>query len=173
MAENKGSEHTEIARRALEARLKEGRFPKLPEDLPTELLKPGAAFVSLKKGGALRGCIGTIQPTRSNLAEEIAFNALSAGFNDPRFPTLTLDELGEITISVDVLSEPEKINDPSQLDPGRYGVIVRSGSSTGLLLPNLEGIDTVEKQLSIARQKAGIEPHEPVELYRFEVKRYQ
>ncbi len=173
MTEAKGAGHTEIARRALEARLKEGRFPRLPDDLPSELLKPGAAFVSLKKEGVLRGCIGTIQPTRKNLAEEIAFNALSAGLNDPRFPPLTLDELGEISISVDVLSDPEKINDPSQLDPARYGVIVRCGSRSGLLLPNLEGVDTVEKQLSIALQKAGIEPDEPIELFRFEVKRYE
>lgn len=172
MAEAKGTGYAEIARRALETRLKEGRLPELPDELPLELLKPGAAFVSLKKKGSLRGCIGTVQPTRKNLAEEIAFNALSAGLNDPRFPPLTTEELDEITISVDVLSEPEKIDDQSGLDPARYGVIVRSGSRSGLLLPNLEGIDTVEQQLSIARQKAGISPDEPVELYRFEVKRY-
>ncbi len=172
MAGAEETRYTEIARRALEDRLKKGRLPELPDNLPAEFLQPGAAFVSLKKQGALRGCIGTVQPTRKNLAEEIAHNALSAGLNDPRFPPLTLEELDQIEISVDVLSSPEKISSPSQLDPSRYGVIVRSGPRTGLLLPNLEGIDTVEQQLSVAREKAGIAPDEPVELYRFEVKRY-
>ena len=172
MAGAEETRHTEIARRALEDRLKKGRLPELPDNLPVELLQPGAAFVSLKKQGALRGCIGTVQPNRKNLAEEIAHNALSAGLNDPRFPPLTLEELDQIEINVDVLSPPEKISSPSQLDSSRYGVIVQSGPRTGLLLPNLEGIDTVEQQLSVARQKAGIAPDEPVELYRFEVKRY-
>ncbi len=164
--------HVHIAREALEKKLREGLAPQLPETLPADLLKPGAAFVSLKKRGALRGCIGTVQPTRNNLAEEIAYNALSAGLNDPRFPPLAPDELDEITISVDVLTEPEEINDPSQLDPARYGVIVRKGFRSGLLLPDLEGIDTAEKQLAIAKQKAGIDEQEPVELYRFEVQRF-
>ncbi len=172
MHERNKPQHVKIARKALEMKLRQGLAPQLPETLPAELLKPGAAFVSLKKQGALRGCIGTVQPTRNNLAEEIAYNALSAGFNDPRFPPLAPEELDEITISVDVLTEPEKIDDLSQLDPVRYGVIVRKGLRSGLLLPNLEGIDTVEKQLAIAKQKAGIDEQEPVELYRFEVQRY-
>ncbi len=172
MNEKKESRHVEIAREALAKKLKRGLAPRPPQTLPDELLEPGAAFVSLKKRGVLRGCIGTVQPVRKNLAEEIVHNALSAGLNDPRFPPLTAEELDEITISVDVLTEPEKIDDPSQLDPARYGVIVRRESRTGLLLPNLEGVDTVDQQISIARQKAGIDPDEPLELYRFEVQRY-
>ncbi|RJX23273.1 MAG: AmmeMemoRadiSam system protein A [Dethiobacter sp.] len=167
----KGTIFTEIARRALESRVK-GDTLALPGDLPPELGQPGAAFVSLKKRGALRGCIGTIMPTKRTLAEEIAANAISAGLHDPRFPPVSSNELNELTYSVDVLTEPEKVEDLSTLDPQRYGVIVRRGRRSGLLLPALEGISTVEEQLGIARQKAGILPGETVEIYRFEVNRY-
>ncbi len=170
MAE-KGSIFTEIARRALESRVR-GETLSLPRDLPPELGQPGAAFVSLKKRGALRGCIGTIMPTKRTLAEEIAANAISAGLQDPRFPPVSRNELEDLTYSVDVLTEPEKVEDLSGLDPQRYGVIVRRGRRSGLLLPALEGITTVEEQLDIARQKAGILPGEDVEIYRFEVNRY-
>lgn len=168
----KESIYTEIARRSLESRVKGEKF-SLPRDLPPELKLPGAAFVSLKKGGLLRGCIGTIVPTKRTLAEEIAANAVSAGLHDPRFPPVSARELKDLTYSVDVLSEPEKVEDPSMLDPQRYGVIVRRGRRSGLLLPALEGITTVEQQLEIAREKAGILPDEDVEIYRFEVKRYK
>jgi len=167
----KGSIYTEIARKALESRVKGVPF-SLPPDIPPELARPGAAFVSLKKGGALRGCIGTVSPTRKTLAEEIAANAVSAGLEDPRFPPVSKDELEQLTYSVDVLSEPEKVESISQLDPQRYGVIVRRGRRSGLLLPALEGVSTVEEQLSIAKQKAGILPGEEVEIFRFQVKRY-
>ena len=130
------------------------------------------AFVSLKKGGELRGCIGTVEPVRKNLAEEIIMNAVSAGVRDPRFAPVRLEEIDELTFSVDVLMPPERIKSAAEPDPARYGVIVRSGYRSGLLLPDLEGIDTAEEQIAIARRKAGIGPHEPVELYRFEVRRY-
>lgn len=168
----KGSIHTEIARMALESKVK-GKRLELPRELPPELKVPGAAFVSLKKKGRLRGCIGTIAPTKKTLAEEIAANAISAGLKDPRFPPVTPEEMDELEYSVDVLSEPEKVEDLSELDPKLYGVIVRCGNRSGLLLPDLEGVETVEEQLEIARQKAGIFPGEPVEVYRFEVKRYR
>ncbi|MDO9535358.1 MAG: AmmeMemoRadiSam system protein A [Bacillota bacterium] len=168
----KGTIFTEIARGALESSVKgKKKFPINP-DLPPELERPGAAFVSLKKRGALRGCIGTISPVKKTLAMEIAANAVSAGLKDPRFPPVSEDELDELTYSVDVLTEPEKVENISDLDPLRFGVIVRRGNRRGLLLPALEGITTAEQQLDIARQKAGILPEEPVEIFRFEVKRY-
>jgi MEMO1 family protein len=168
----KGTIFTDIARGALESSVKgEKKFP-ITLDLPPELDRPGAAFVSLKKRGALRGCIGTINPVKKTLAEEIAANAVSAGLKDPRFPPVSEDELDEITYSVDVLTEPEKVENISDLNPLRYGVIVQRGNRRGLLLPALEGITTAEEQLEIARQKAGIFPGEPIEIFRFEVKRY-
>jgi AmmeMemoRadiSam system protein A len=168
------SPHVELARAAIESWLKEGR--KLGADESTEarakLQGKAAAFVSLKKRGTLRGCIGTFQPSRDTLADEIVSNAISAAFRDPRFPPLSEDELEELDISVDVLGEPEPVSDSSHLDPSRYGVIVRRGNLIGLLLPDLEGVDTVDEQLEIARNKAGIAPHEPMQLYRFTVKRF-
>lgn len=169
---NEKSIYTQLARRALENKIKGRTHLKLPGELPPALQKPGAAFVTLKKGGTLRGCIGTMQPLQESLAEEIKENALAAAQRDPRFPPVTAAELDELEISVDVLTEPEKVEDISTLDPKRYGVIVRAGMRSGLLLPDLEGIDTVEEQLQIARRKANIYDHEAVEIYRFEVKRY-
>lgn len=164
--------YLQIARRSLESRLKGGAFT-LPAELPAALQRPGAAFVTLKKDGALRGCIGTIYPAQNTLAAEIAANAISAGLNDPRFSPVTPDELAVLNYSVDVLTTPEKVDSTAELDPQRYGVIVRSGGRTGLLLPALEGVATVEEQLTIARQKAGIGPDEPaVEILRFQVHRY-
>lgn len=167
-----GNIHLQIARGALESCIRGEDYP-LPPDLPGELQEPGAAFVTLKKEGALRGCIGTIRPTHKTLAEEIAANAISAGLGDPRFPPVSPDEMETISYSVDVLTAPEKVDGPAELDPQQYGVIVRYGGRTGLLLPALEGVDTVEEQLSIAKQKAGIRPDETaVEIFRFMVRRY-
>ncbi len=166
-----GSIFTEIARQSLENHLR-GKPKLFSRSLPAKLKQPGAAFVTLKKQGDLRGCIGTIFPTKKTLAEEIAANAISAGLHDSRFPPVSKNELGDLTYSVDILTKPEKTEDLSQLDPRRYGVIVRHGSKSGLLLPDLEGIDTVEEQLEIAKQKAGIRHDEDVEIYRFKVERY-
>ena len=121
----------------------------------------------------MRGCIGTFAPTAKNIAEEVIHNAISAATRDPRFSPVAPSELEEIDYSVDVLSEPEKIAGPEGLDPKRYGVIVKSGMRKGLLLPDIEGVDTVEEQIDIARSKAGIYTDEDVELYRVEVKRYK
>ncbi len=131
-----------------------------------------SCFVTLKKDGNLRGCIGTVQPVRENLALEIKHNAISAGTQDPRFWPLQADELSLISITVDVLGDMEKISGTEELDPKRYGVVVRHGGKVGLLLPHLDGVDTVEEQLQIAKQKAGIFPEEEVELWKFEVDRY-
>lgn len=144
----------------------------LPHETPDDTDAPSGAFVSLKKEGQLRGCIGTIQAVRSTLAEEIAENAVSAATRDPRFMPVTLEELDDISISVDVLTAPEPVSGTDDLDPSLYGVIVRSGGRKGVLLPDLPGVKTAEEQVRIARQKAGIGEGEDVELERFEVKRY-
>ena len=161
-----------LAREALRHYLERGRPLAPPEPLPDDLSMRAGAFVSLKKGGELRGCIGTVEPVRKNLAEEIIMNAVSAGMKDPRFEPVRAEEIDDLEISVDVLMPPERIEDPGGLDPRKYGVLLRSGQRSGLLLPDLEGIDTAAEQIAIARRKAGIGPREPVELYRFEVRRY-
>ncbi|WP_406677140.1 AmmeMemoRadiSam system protein A [Moorella sp. ACPs] len=160
-----------LARQSLEHYLRTGKVLPVPDPLPPELAGRAGAFVSIKKHGSLRGCIGTIGPTRANLAEEIIYNALAAGLEDPRFPPVTVEELPELRYSVDVLSEPEPAT-LADLDPKVYGVIVSCGRRRGLLLPDLEGIDTVEEQVAIARQKGGIGPDEPYQLERFKVTRY-
>ena len=129
-------------------------------------------FVSIKKQGELRGCIGTFLPTRKNIAEEIQRNAISAGCEDPRFYPVKPAELPELEYSVDILTKPEAIDSTDKLDPKRYGVIVRKGYRSGLLLPDLEGVDTVKEQMRIVLTKAGIRPDEDYELERFEVIRH-
>lgn len=162
----------QLARQALHHYLEQGCPLPSPEPLPAEFTRQAGAFVSLHKRGELRGCIGTVEPIRENLAEEIIMNAVSAGTRDPRFAPVRLEEMDELLFSVDVLMPPERIKSPAELDPSRYGVLLRSGHRSGLLLPDLEGIDTVDEQVAIARRKAGIGPREPIELYRFEVRRY-
>lgn len=161
-----------LARKVLDFYLKEGSLPELLGDLPPEYYSRAGVFVSLKKDGQLRGCIGTVEPVRDNLAEEIAANAVSAAVRDPRFTPVDKEELSSLSVSVDILGPMERINSEEELDPHQYGVLVRSGSRNGLLLPNLEGINTVKEQLDIARRKAGIMPGQPEELYRFKVTRY-
>ena len=128
--------------------------------------------MSIHKHGRLRGCIGTILPVTESLAKEIIDNAVSAAVRDPRFDPVRPDELPWLELSVDVLEAPEPIGSPAELDVKRYGVIVTNGRRKGLLLPDLEGVDTVEDQIAIAKRKAGIGPNEPVELERFEVIRH-
>jgi AmmeMemoRadiSam system protein A len=160
------------ARQSLEAYVESGRRLPPPEPLPEEMNCAAAAFVSLKKDGQLRGCIGTLQPVRANLALEIRENVISAGTQDYRFSPVQKEELPELEYSVDVLSRPEPVQSISELDPKRYGVIVRQGSKSGVLLPDLEGVDTAEQQVGIAMQKAGIRPGSKVDLERFEVRRF-
>jgi len=163
----------ELAMTAIREYLTNGKVVSPPEDIPSEMKVRGAVFVSLKKDGMLRGCIGTYIPTRDNIAEEIIHNAISAATRDPRFRPVEREELDKVDYSVDILGENEKINGIMDLDPKRYGVIVRNGMRRGLLLPDIKGIDSVDEQISIAREKAGILPGEPVEIFRFEVKRYR
>ena len=162
-----------LARYSLETFVKTHEPATLPDDLPAELLhRRAGAFVSLHKNGNLRGCIGTIMATQKNLAEEILQNAISACSRDPRFDPVTIEELDDIEYSVDVLGEPERVFDIKDLDVKRYGVIVENGARRGLLLPDLEGVDTVEEQIAISKRKAGIRPEEKVLLWRFEVIRH-
>ncbi|MGE4485312.1 MAG: AmmeMemoRadiSam system protein A [Oscillospiraceae bacterium] len=163
-----------LARLSLETYIMTGKRAKLPTDLPDELLnKRAGAFVSLKKHGRLRGCIGTVSPVTGCAAEEILRNAVSAGTEDPRFDPVTEQELPDLIYSVDVMGKPEPIDAISELDVERYGVIVTSGYKRGLLLPDLEGVDTPEKQVSITLQKAGIKKGEKYSLERFEVVRHK
>ncbi|NCB51084.1 MAG: AmmeMemoRadiSam system protein A [Clostridia bacterium] len=176
MEAKKASEnpYVRLARLSLETYVKTGLFADLPCWLPEEMTgKAAGAFVSLKKDGHLRGCIGTISPTQPSLAKEILTNAVSAGLRDPRFAPVTEEELSELVYSVDVLGEPEPIESKWQLDVKRYGVIVEKGHRRGLLLPDLTGVETPEKQIEIARQKASIAPDEPIKLWRFEVVRHK
>lgn len=160
------------ARQCLESYLKKGNTQGLTPPNAPEFQLRRACFVTLKKNGDLRGCIGTTEPWRESLAYEIEHNAIAAGTEDPRFRPVEEDELPSLTLSVDVLGEMEMIKSIEALDPWRYGVVVRGRGRTGLLLPHLEGIDTAEEQVGIAKQKAGLAVEELVELWRFEVVRY-
>jgi len=167
-------EYVRLARLSLETYVKTGEYAKMPAGLPGEMTaRKAGVFVSIKKHGRLRGCIGTTAPTQDSVAEEIVKNAVSAGTGDPRFDPITEDELMELVYSVDVLGKPEDIGGKDELDVRKYGVIVRKGFRSGLLLPNLEGIDTVDEQVDIARQKAGIARGAEVQLQRFEVVRHK
>jgi len=171
--ERKESIPVQLARKSIIYYLENNKTMALPENLPEDLTKNQAGvFVSLKKDGNLRGCIGTFLPTQDNIALEIIENAVSAATRDPRFPRLTMEEVDFLSISVDVLSLPEEVDDVSLLDPKKYGVIVSSGFKKGLLLPNLESVNSAEYQVEIAKRKAGIFPGEKIQLSRFEVKRY-
>ena len=165
----------QLAIDAIAAYVREFRFITPPESLFEGfpgLRRRAGAFVSLKKQGELRGCIGTIEPVRDTLAVEIIENAISAASKDPRFRPVEEDELAALRVSVDILSAPERVAGPGDLDVRRYGVIVQAGGKRGLLLPDIEGIASVDEQLSVARKKGGIGESESVELYRFVVERY-
>ncbi len=165
--------YVRLARAVIEEYVRTGRKKKIPENLPEEMYtRRAGVFVSIKKEGRLRGCIGTIQAVRRSIAEEIIENAVSAAVKDPRFSPIEPEELEKLTVSVDVLGDTERIDSQDLLDVKRYGVVVTKGYRRGLLLPNLEGIDTVEEQVRIAKQKAGIGDFEEVELERFEVIRH-
>lgn len=163
-----------LAKKAIEEYVRNKKILACPKEIPKEMQRKAGVFVSLKKEGELRGCIGTFMPTADNIYQEIARNAIAAATDDPRFYPVSPEEIEEITYSVDVLSEPEKVSDISELDPKKYGVIVAKGFQKGLLLPDLEGVDTVAEQLLITKMKAGIDPSEKdVEIFRFTVERYK
>lgn len=160
-----------LAREAVETFVRQGRVIE-PAEPSGEMLEQAGAFVSIKKRGELRGCIGTLEATQANLALEVVRNAIDSATRDPRFLEVTPEELDELSYSVDVLSPAEPVTGPEELDPKRYGLIVRLGPRRGLLLPDIEGVSTVEEQISIAKAKAGILPEESPELLRFTVRRY-
>lgn len=160
------------ARSVVEAHVQSNPLPPVPPGLPPDSQRTAGVFVSIKKHGELRGCIGTVEPTTPTVAEEIRQNAVSAASRDPRFDPIEPDELPGLTYSVDVLGPAEPAEGLADLDPREYGVIVRRGGRSGLLLPDLEGVETAEEQVAIARRKAGIRDDEPVNLYRFKVERY-
>lgn len=165
--------YVRLARKTIEEYIRTGKKIKVPEDLPEEMYRDrSGVFVSIKENGNLRGCIGTIGAVQNSIAEEIIENAISASTRDPRFAPIEQDELHLLTISVDVLGKMQQIGSPSELDVKRYGVVVTKGYKRGLLLPNLEGVDTVEEQIAIAKSKAGIGEKEEVQLERFEVVRH-
>lgn len=167
-------EYVKLAKYSVENYVKTRRMAKLYENIPDEMLSQQAGvFVSLKKNGNLRGCIGTIGPTKDSIAEEILEIAVTAAVGDLRFEPVRESELGELVYSVDVLSPSEPVESKELLDQNIYGVIVTSGSKRGLLLPNLEGVDSVDEQISIALRKAGIRPDEDYNLQRFKVVRHK
>ena len=170
------SPHVALARQTVENYIKTGLVLRGKESIPDILATEKAGvFVSIKKHGALRGCIGTISPMTENVGEEIRANAISAATRDPRFQAVDKSELPYLEYSVDVLAPPKLVESEDSLDPERYGVIVSLGGKRGLLLPALEGVEDVETQISIAMQKAGIAGKDrlKVRLERFEVIRYK
>jgi len=163
---------TQLARKTIETYIKQGSVIDVPKPLPKDMEKRAGVFVSLHKFDELRGCIGTFAPTKENIAKEIITMAIEAATEDPRFEPVGESELTDLDISVDVLDPPEPISDISQLDPKIYGVIVSRGMRRGLLLPDLEGVDTAEYQVEIAKRKAGIFDDGPIQLQRFKVTRH-
>jgi hypothetical protein len=162
-----------LAKEAVESYVREGKVIAPPTTLTPEMESRAGVFVTLHKFGELRGCIGTFEPTTRNVASEIIQNAISSSTRDPRFPPVAPNELEDIEYHVDVLTSPKLVKDKGKLDPKKYGVIAECGWRRGLLLPDLEEVDTVERQVEICCLKAGIAPDEPIKLYSFEVKRYK
>lgn len=166
--------YVELAKKTVEEYIKTGKVSSVPEQIPENMTKKAGVFVSLKKKGKLRGCIGTFLPATENIYMEIIRNAIAAATQDPRFPPVDISELNELEYSVDILSPPEPVKNLDELDPKKYGIIVVKGWQRGLLLPDIEGVNTVDEQLTIAKLKAGIEPHDPdCEIYKFTVQRYR
>lgn len=163
-----------LVKQAVEVFVKKGDVIGTPEELSAEMLQKAGVFVCLKKGGQLRGCIGTIEPAASCVAEEAIRNAVASASQDPRFLPVGEHELEGLDYSVDVLCPPVPVRDIAELDPSRFGVIVSKGTRRGLLLPDLEGVGTVQRQIEIARMKAGIGRDEnDVQIFFFEVKRFK
>ena len=165
-----------LAKKTIEKFIKEKKVLEISPNIPEKMLKKRAAvFVTIHKKSTsqLRGCIGTFVPTCKNVAGEIIQNAVSAATKDPRFPPISEKELEDLEIKVDILSEPEETNE-SNLNPKKYGLMVKAeDGKTGLLLPDIEGVETKEQQIRICKEKAWIAEDEPVKLYRFKVERHE
>jgi len=165
--------YVELAKKTVEDYVKTGKTHS-PGQIPPDMTKKAGVFVSIKKKGKLRGCIGTFLPATENIYMEIVRNAIAAATQDPRFPPVDTSELDELEYSVDILSPPEPVKSIDELDPKKYGIIVVRGWQKGLLLPDIEGVNSVDEQLTIAKLKAGIDPHDSdFEIYKFTVQRYR
>jgi len=163
-----------LAKQAAETYIEEKKVIPVPKDFPKEFLtRRAGVFVTIEKEGRLRGCIGTYLPVQGNIGEEVIHNAISAAAEDYRFGVIKKTELPHLSYTVYILKKPEKISDISELDPKKYGVIVRSGAKSGLLLPDLDGVNTVAEQISICCQKGGIYLKEKnIEIQKFTVEKY-
>lgn len=166
--------YTTLAKNVLEEYVKNHKLYQVSADeLPADLTdRQAACFVSLKKDGELRGCIGTLEPVQDTLAQEIMSNAISAGTRDPRFRPVTPEELDDLVYSVDVLTPSRPVEDLSKHDVKKHGIIVTDGRRRGVLLPDLEGVDDTQTQINIAAQKGGFYPGEDFQLEEFEVVRH-
>ena len=166
--------YVKLATEAVHYFLLKRKLLPCPSPLPPDMDYRAGIFISIKikKNNDLRGCIGTIESNQDNLAKEIIKNAVSAATRDPRFKPITIEELEKLSFSVDILSPLEPMNDSDKLNPRRYGLSIKSEGKQGILLPDLEGIDTPEKQIAICLKKATIPKNLPYQMYRFEVKRY-
>ena len=167
----------ELGKLSVETYLKEGKIISPPDDLPKEFLKKRAgAFVTIEQNGKLRGCIGTYLPTKKNIAEEIISNAIAAATEDYRFEPVTIEEIPYLNCSVYILSQPELVKDIKKLNPKNFGIIIKTLSKPikcGLLLPDLDGVDTVEQQIQICCQKGGIDKEkEKFIIFCFTVKKH-
>lgn len=162
----------ELAEESVKHFLKTRAYLGLPEGIPDEFQKKAGVFVTIRKNGELRGCIGTIFPKTPSIAREIIINAVSAATQDPRFPPVEQEELPGLTFSADILGTPEPVASFQELNPKIHGIIVNAGNKSGLLLPDIQGIDTVEHQIEIACQKAGIQSGEKINVRKFTVRRY-
>jgi AmmeMemoRadiSam system protein A len=163
----------ELAKKSIETYIRKGEIIEPPETLSPEMKKKAGVFVCIKKDNQLRGCIGTFSPSQACVAIETIRNAISAATRDPRFHSVREDELEGLEYCIDILSPPERITDLKELNPKKYGIVLVCGNRKGLLLPDIEGVDTVEEQVRFTRLKACILPEEEPEIYRFEVKRYK
>ena len=163
----------ELAKKSIEAYIKEGKVIEPPNPLSPEMNQKAGVFVCIKRDNQLRGCVGTSSPSSACVAIETIKNAISAATKDPRFNPVGKDELEGLEYCVDVLSSPEKVTDIKELNPKKYGIVLVCGNRKGLLLPDIEGVDTADEQIRITRLKACILPEEEPEMYRFEVKRYK
>jgi len=157
----------ELGRRAIDTYLRTRRLIEPPDPVPAHLQLPSAVFVTLRKHGELRGCVGSVRPTEPTAARELIRYVVASAVRDPRFDPVRLDEVADLTIKVQLLDPAEPITDISALDPTTYGIIVRWGDRQALLLPGLEGIDTPEQQILAVCEKAGIDRHAPLVLERF------
>lgn len=163
-----------LAHQAIATYLKTGQIISSPEPLPDNLAVPNPLFVSLHTAdGSLRGCRGTLSPTQSNLAETIIQTAIASAVDDPRFSPMRPEELEGLDVKIDLLSPMEPVNDVNELDEKVYGVLIQAGQRRALLLPDIPMVDSVPRQLELVRRKAGLSPHEPAQLYRFTVTRYE